>query len=125
MLLSLLLPLGYNACLEAAQASTRKEGLIQAVLLTRMNLMIPLLLPAAQKVGAGRIGPEAQVGVVSLAVALTSRQAWQALQANSLPDILQAVVSHPAVSALGFDFLISLASSAIWILQPAEPAGKS
>jgi hypothetical protein len=48
-------------------------------------------------------------------------QGYSALQVYSPDDIRRALFSHPAVSALGFDFILSVLSSFAW-MQRGLPA---
>lgn len=113
-----LLILGYGACLGAAQASAGTARLIPLVLLTRLLLMTPLLLPALRSLGGTSFGSEAQLGVAILVAGMSLRLLYQTLQVNVPSTIISAASSHPAVSALGFDFVISVMSFIAWNLTP-------
>ncbi|KAK5112949.1 hypothetical protein LTR62_003771 [Meristemomyces frigidus] len=54
--------------------------------------------------------------LVAMTVMLTLRQAYVALHAYTVTEIGKALVSHPAVSSLGFDFVLSTMSFGAWML---------
>ncbi|KAG8623251.1 hypothetical protein KVT40_008227 [Elsinoe batatas] len=121
----LLSGLGYLACLLFAPSAGQQ--IIYVILVARILLAVPFLTRAASS--AQHSKPSKLNGTISainalviLVVAVQALLVASPFSGHFLPDIYNALVgldSHPAVSALGYDFLISALSSACWTL--ADP----
>lgn len=92
------------------------------ILAARMLLLAPLFLPRILKSRDDRSSvlfdqPQAQAAISVFAAIMMIKQVFViATNGYSITEILVALASHPAVTSLGFDFLVTAASSGIWIL---------
>ncbi|KAF2221483.1 hypothetical protein BDZ85DRAFT_17745 [Elsinoe ampelina] len=117
--------LGYLACLLFAPSAGQQ--IIYVILIARILLAIPFLTRTASnarqpKQSKIRGAISAINALVILVVAVQALLVVSPFSGHFLPDIdnaLRGLDSHPAVSALGYDFLIGSLSSACWTL--ADP----
>lgn len=111
----LLSGLGYIFCLLIAPNSG--QSLILIILVARLLLALPLFMPTYSS--HGDISTTAGLPKVSfsifaiLSLVAFGTVAW-ASQIQSLTTISKELNSHPAVSALGYDFIVSCMSWALW-----------
>lgn len=97
-------------------------SLMAMILLARLLLVVPFVLARKLYTESARHSDhatldKAQVVVFSFAVGLIGEQFWRLRGVPGCTgQLLDALVSHPAVASLGFDFLVSASSFAIWTL---------
>jgi hypothetical protein len=122
---SILSAAAYCLCLALAQLYASTPALIPIVLLARLCLIFPLLIPAQYYPSPAHVpakipqdratGDEVQRVVLKTALIMTCMKAYQAVQEGfSIEDITVALWAHPAVSALGGDLLLCAVSFAAW-----------
>jgi len=111
------LVISYGACLGVAESSAGTDTLILIILATRVLLMAPMLLPSLGKLGFGRLGREAQLAVVALSAVMIGNR----ILGDAPEDFMRALTSRPAVSALGFDFVLSVVSYLLWTSLDPKP----
>lgn len=121
----------YCLCLACAQLYAGTEKLVWIILAARAVLMVPLLLKAdrfatamtAEKVPIDRAtGEELQRIILKTSLIMTGMKAYQAIQEDFTPQaVLKALSSHPAVTALGYDFILSAVSFAAWTYLGPKP----
>ncbi|EME39602.1 hypothetical protein DOTSEDRAFT_56931 [Dothistroma septosporum NZE10] len=116
----------YCICLAIAPYAAGGPYLISAILFARAMLFVPLVLARkmSQRAGEKQAGRTffthqlAQQAVVLFAVALTAKQAYLLYQSKSTArETWKALFSHPAVTALGVDFLLSALGHVAWTLS--------
>ncbi|KAK1048606.1 hypothetical protein LTR12_006843 [Friedmanniomyces endolithicus] len=105
----------YSLSLSVATQMAKTAMLMPLILVTRLLLFAQISLTRTgtgtmERTTASRI----QYPSVVIAQLLIVRQVYLALQEHSLVEIGTALMSHPAVSALGFDPIISVISFAAW-----------
>ena len=119
----------YYALIFFAPYAAGTNALISVVIAIRLLLFCPLLLPnvipqylgkkqiTAQKVYQEYSGAFRIIGVCS--ALLFAFQTTVALQDYNLKfwKIAAAITDSPAVSALGYDYVLSLASFALWVVM--------
>ncbi|CAK4012720.1 Hypothetical predicted protein [Lecanosticta acicola] len=119
----------YCICLVAAPYSRGSPYLIPIILFARLLLLLPLHLPfvddEARSAGDTFTPTRAQRIVASLSAVLVARQVYLIRQSGaSLHDVFaRALFGHPAVTTLGFDFFLSVVSSAVWNWTRPRDAG--
>ena len=115
----------YCVCLAIAPYTAGGPYLIPVILFARAMLFVPLLLTrkTSQRTGSTQIGRTffthqlAQQAVALFAIALTAKQCYLVYQSRATAtEIWQGLFSHPAVTTLGVDFLLSAASFVAWTL---------
>ena len=121
----------YCLCLACAQLYAGTEKLVWIILAARAVLMVPLCLKAgrfattmaAEKVPIDRAtGEELQRIILKTSLIMTGMKAYQAIQEDFTPQaVLKALSSHPAVTALGYDFILSAVSFAAWTYLRPKP----
>ena len=131
-----LLPLvAYYLFVLAAPFAVGTGIFIFVVIIIRLLLFCPFILPAIVSEGGGMsyltprkakwagAGPFQFIGICS--VLLWTMQTLVTLKDNGfhLGIIIGSVNDSPAVSALGFDYVLSLASLAIWALSVGSDLG--
>lgn len=114
----------YCLCLACAQMYAGTEKLILIILVARAVLMAPLFLkagrfattPMSEKVPIDRAtGDELQRIVLKSSIIMTGMKGYQAMQEGFSPQsIVSALFTHPAVTSLGCDFILSAVSFAAW-----------
>jgi hypothetical protein len=114
----------YCLCLACAQMYAGTEKLVLIILAARAVLMAPLFLKAgrfattttSEKVPIDRAtGDELQRIVLKTSIIMTGMKIYQAMEEGFSPfSIPSALFSHPAVTSLGCDFIISALSFAAW-----------
>lgn len=114
----------YCLCLACAQMYAGTDKLILVILVARAALMAPLFLKAgrfaaattSEKVPVDRAtGDELQRIVLKSAIIMTGMKGYQAMQEGFSPLVIgNALFSHPAVTSLGCDFVLSALSFAAW-----------
>lgn len=123
--------IGAEPAEKATYSSLAAEGeeskyLIPTILVARLLLVLPFFLP---KLGHSKLPLyKVQLLVCSCAILMTAGVVWLLcdLDLASLKylgvshDLLPALWSHPAVTSLGFDFLVSAMSAIVWMLSGIE-----
>ncbi|KAM0701412.1 hypothetical protein Q7P35_011773 [Cladosporium inversicolor] len=114
----------YCLCLACAQMYAGTEKLVLIILAARAVLMTPLFLKAgrfattvtSEKVPVDRAtGDELQRIVLKTSIIMTGMKVYQAMEEGFSPQsIPSALFSHPAVTSLGCDFVLSAVSFAAW-----------
>lgn len=114
----------YCLCLACAQMYAGTEMLVLIILAARALLMAPLFLKAgrfaqatpSEKVPVDRaIGDEIQRIVLKSSIIMTGMKGYQAMQEGFSPQAIgSALFSHPAVTSLGCDFVLSALSFTAW-----------
>lgn len=114
----------YCVCLAIAPYTAGGPYLIPVILFARMMLFVPLALAQNSSQSTSEKGRTffthqlAQQAVALFAIALTAKQAYLVYQSRAtISEIWQALFSHPAVTALGVDFLLSAVSFVVWTLS--------
>ncbi|KAK4974101.1 hypothetical protein LTR66_011079 [Elasticomyces elasticus] len=128
---SLILPgLAYLVCLLVAPYASGSDYLIPVILVARALLLTPGLL---QLYGSPKstVSPSqspsnrrALVWLSCASLAVWSFTTLRTLSKHSIYEMASAVNSHPAVSALGYDFLLSIVSWAAWLLVKTDAASE-
>jgi hypothetical protein len=122
---SILSAAAYCLCLALAQLYASTPALIPIILLARLSLLFPLLIPAQfypslasvpAKIPQDRAtGDEVQRVVLKTALIMTCMKVYQALQEGfSLEDVTVALWGHPAVLALGGDVFLCAVGFTAW-----------
>jgi hypothetical protein len=122
---SILSAAAYCLCLALAQLYASTPALIPIILLARLCLLFPLLIPAQfypslasvpAKIPQDRAtGDEVQRVVLKTALIMTCMKVYQALQEGfSLEDVTVALWGHPAVLALGGDVFLCAVGFTAW-----------
>ncbi|KAM0690575.1 hypothetical protein Q7P36_009343 [Cladosporium allicinum] len=122
---SILSAAAYCLCLALAQLYASTPALVPIVLLARLCLLFPLLIPAKYypslaavpaKIPQDRAtGDEVQRVVLKTALIMTCMKAYQAVQEGFGPEeITVALWAHPAVLALGGDVFLCAVSFSAW-----------
>lgn len=114
----------YCLCLACAQLVAGTDRLVPLILAARAALMTPLFLKAGH-IGAGEkptidraTSEEGQRVILKAALIMSGMKAYQAVQEGwDVGMLFLALRDHPAVTALGYDFLLSAVSFAIWTLM--------
>lgn len=119
----------YCACLLILPMAAGGPWLMPGVLLTRIMLSLPLLLPEASKVDGSnevektkseviksrKVRRDFQTQIVLSVAACMLVQGYAAINTGStLTSLAWAVLEHPAVSSLGCDMMLSLVSAIVW-----------
>ncbi|KAF2169023.1 hypothetical protein M409DRAFT_21034 [Zasmidium cellare ATCC 36951] len=125
----------YCACLFVAPYTARGPSLMPTILAARLLLFVPSFLSQPLDLKEGRSSSQerafftqrqAQLAVAVYAVLMTVKQlASIAFQGFALSQILMALVSHPAVTSLGFDFLVTAISFSTWSFIQDESGQQS
>jgi len=119
----------YCVCLLAAPYTAEGPYLIPTILVARVLLLLPMILPREKP----RVHPNqaklskeegtslnfthafAQSVLAVLAAVMTAYRAYILFSRGASPhDVEVALVSHPAVTALGWDFLVCVISFMVW-----------
>ena len=133
---SILSAAAYCLCLALAQLYASTPALVPIVLLARLCLLFPLLIPAQfypslasvpAKIPQDRAtGDEVQRVVLKTALIMTCMKAYQAVQEGFGPEeITVALWGHPAVLALGGDVFLCAVAFTAWnwcgprVMRPA------
>jgi hypothetical protein len=122
---SILSAAAYCLCLALAQLYASTPALIPIILLARLSLLFPLLIPAQfypslasvpAKIPQDRAtGDEVQRVVLKTALIMTCMKVYQALQEGfSVEDVTVALWGHPAVLALGGDVFLCAVGFTAW-----------
>ena len=122
---SILSAAAYCLCLALAQLYASTPALVPIVLLARLCLLFPLLIPAQYypslasvpaKIPQDRAtGDEVQRVVLKTALIMTCMKAYQAVQEGFGPEeITVALWGHPAVLALGGDVFLCAVAFTAW-----------
>lgn len=112
----------YSMCLLIAPYTAEGPYLMPTILAARMLLLVPLFLPSILESREDQLSvlfnqPQAQAAIILFAAMMTTKQVLIVIMnGRSVTSVLVALISHPAVTSLGFDFLITVASFAIWFL---------
>ena len=115
---------GILVFLVIAPNTARSFGVIPVILITRLLLFAPILLfrlrdtegPYDRGTGPGLMdGHQAQSLFASLASVCLIGQLLITTRERPLWDVANALFSHPAVSSLGCDLIISILSFVVWI----------
>ena len=126
----------YYILLARAPSSIGKPIFISIIVLLRILLMFPFLFRNSvfEALGIASMSMQSAQSGYSTAYILAllcstilfvQRTIW-ALKQNQVSDILMAVNSNPAVSALGYDFILYIVSCAAWFLTaPDDDAVKA
>ncbi|KAK5718913.1 hypothetical protein LTR17_015503 [Elasticomyces elasticus] len=106
----------YSLLLSVAPRAGQTSTLMPLIIVARLLLVMPLILvqSGAATNNTGLV-PRLQRPVAIATGLLIVRQAILAFEEDSLTDMVAAVISHPAVSALGFDLIISIMSFGAWM----------
>jgi hypothetical protein len=117
----------YCACLVLAPYAAGCSWLINVIVAARLLLFSPLLIAESVTVNEPitktswdqmLTGKQAQRVVAVAAAACTTYQSLPLLSGRmSMKSLADALYSHPAVSALGCDFVLCLVSYCIWTLR--------
>lgn len=112
-------------CLLAAPYTAEGPYLMPTILTARMLLLIPFFLPSMPgllKEGSSADSkvlfdqPQAQAAIAVFTAAMTTKQLFFTfMEGFKVTEIVMALISHPAVTSLGFDFLVTAMSFAIWV----------
>lgn len=118
--------LAYGVCVFFAPGFVGGEGLMPVVLVTRLVLLAPRFLPTrSHDAWAWRQRRSGGWGMMLLLAISAVLVGWQVLlvlqEGNLAISILWALFSHPAVSALGCDFVIGLVSLTAWYQIREDP----
>ena len=120
--------LAYCSCLIAAPYAANSPWLIPTILVARLFLFAPSRLPMASGFEPDiRDAPtsgaffNARLSIVAfLSIILVDVQVLRIVAGrDSIGAIYRALWSHPAVSSLSFDMIISIVSFCIWVLAQA------
>jgi hypothetical protein len=122
---SVLSAAAYCLCLALAQLYASTPALVPIVLLARLCLLFPLLIPAQFYPSAAQApakipqdratGAEVQRVVLKTALIMTGMKAYQAVQEGFGPEaITVALWGHPAVLALGGDVFLCAVGFTAW-----------
>lgn len=105
--------------LVVAPQTAGTSSLMPLIVVARLLLLAP---PTIVQKGSGTakaaLNRTLQLPIAVIALLLVGRQVYTAYGTHSIRDIGSALVSHPAVSALGFDFILSMVSFSVWTLIP-------
>ena len=114
----------YCGCLLVLPMAARTVWLMPLVLVTRLMLFIPLLLPLngeaetdgeVEKTKSRKVRQEFKVQIVLSVAACILIQMYAAFSSGAtVRSLFWTLFEHPAVSSLGCDTIISLASALIW-----------
>lgn len=114
----------YCGCLLIAPATAGRAWLITTIVIARLFLVSPLFLVKASKPqGAdagihakGQVdGEQAQNIILLASSACTAWRVYVVFQSHaSGQDVLNGLFSHPAVSSLGCDLILSAFSYGLW-----------
>ena len=133
---SILSAAAYCLCLALAQLYASTPALIPIILLARLCLLFPLLIPAQYYPSLASIpakipqdratGDEVQRVILKTALIMTCMKAYQAVQEGFGPEeITVALWGHPAVLALGGDVFLCAVAFTAWnwcgprVMRPA------
>lgn len=115
----------YCACLLVAPYTADGPYLMPTILTARLLLFVPSFLPAATRHSEDHATAvenrffshrHPQKAVAAFAVGMTVKQVIFVVQGGySLGGALSALLSHPAVTSLGFDFIVTVLSFTIWV----------
>ncbi|KAK3633933.1 hypothetical protein LTR56_015543 [Elasticomyces elasticus] len=106
----------YSLLLSVAPRAAKSSLLMPLIIMARLLLVMPLfLVQSGAATNDNGLVSRLQRPVAIAAGLLIVRQAILALEENSFTDIVAALNSHPAVSALGSDLIISVMSFGAWI----------
>ncbi|KAK5693715.1 hypothetical protein LTR97_010285 [Elasticomyces elasticus] len=106
----------YFLLLSVAPRAGQTSTLMPLIIVARLLLVMPLfLVQSGTATNNTGLVPRLQRPVAIATGLLIVRQAILAFEENSLTDMVAAVISHPAVSALGSDLIISIMSFGAWM----------
>lgn len=114
---------GYTICL--VLAPTAGKHLILTILVARVLLAAPALIKyrilTDEEIDDYKRIPAVFLGIVSaiMLITVSAVAVINAWEYYPLAGIAGAVHDHPAVSALGYDLLIALTSTAAWFILPS------
>ena len=121
----LCLTAAYIGCLVIAPRFAEVIWLIPIILVARVLLLAPLFLCSGQRGDDSNVDKaqdyevgarNTQVLIAAFALLPTVWQVSKLVQDHSsLKGIIEALFSHPAVSALGYDLVLCLVSLILWI----------
>ncbi|KAK4500035.1 hypothetical protein PRZ48_008221 [Zasmidium cellare] len=116
----------YCICLLVAPYTANGPYLMPTILAARLLLFVPSFLSQHPEHEKGRSSTgkttyfnhhQAHIAVATFAAVMTGKQVILiAQQGFGVSQVLTAMVSHPAVTSLGFDFLVTAVSFAAWTL---------
>lgn len=129
---TLLVTAAYCICLLVAPYTAEGPFLMPTIIVARLLLFVPFFLPEAS--GHGKKPLPARKGlelfdhwqarnIVGLfATAMTVKQDVSLIQQGyTLRVVWRALFSHPAVTSLGVDFVVTNASFAVWVISQSRP----
>jgi len=125
----------YCSCLANAQLTAGTAWLLPLILVARVFLLVPWALVTKQNEGKREterqsdqyLATEGIIPVLTLtSLVMTAIKVWQIKDEGwTLESAWNALFSHPAVSSLGCDFILSTFSFVAWSLLSDESIGKS
>ncbi|EMC91294.1 hypothetical protein BAUCODRAFT_152568 [Baudoinia panamericana UAMH 10762] len=106
----------YALGLSVAPGLAGTPWLIPLIVAARLLLFVQLAL-VKTRIGTARseLSQLVQRPIAFVGGILLTRQVYLASRSHTMTEIAKAVISHPAVSSLGFDFVLSALSLSIWI----------
>ncbi|KAK6393762.1 hypothetical protein LTR65_002139 [Meristemomyces frigidus] len=107
--------IAYCASVAVAPTTTGTARLMPLIVFARLLLLTPLSLATPQTDVPGPVAKKTVLpGVAALALGVIAWQMYSILQQHTPGEIGRALFSHPAVSSLGCDAIISVISFVAW-----------
>ena len=99
-----------------AQGAAETSILIPLIIVARLLLLGQwLTVETGTGIASAALARRMQMPIASMGLLLTLGQTYLALQEHTLAEVAWALWSHPAVSSLGVDFILSALSLVVWL----------